>query len=83
MDKYESKDAVAFALAAKPVEFNNAVLDVLGTKVTKAVEDKREALARPFFNQAQDAHAALEAEEEEVETEAEVETPAEEEEEEA
>jgi hypothetical protein len=82
MDKYESKDAVAFALNAKPVEFEDAVLDVLGAKVTARVEAKREEVAQSFFAQAQDVHAA--AEEEQVETPAEEpEAAAEEEEEEA
>ena len=50
MDKYDTSDAVTFALTGKPVEFQNSIHQLLGGKLQDAIEARREEIAKYIYN---------------------------------
>lgn len=50
MNKYDVKDAVNFALGAKPVEFDSAIKSILGDKVVAAIDNKKEEVGQAMFS---------------------------------
>lgn len=73
--EYDSQQAVAFAMAGKPVEFANQVHTGLSDRILDAIEAKRVETASKIFGTPEYAEANPEPEVETVETPEEEETP--------
>lgn len=54
MDKYETNDAVSFALDGKPIEFEKAIHQLLGGKLQDAILNKREEIAQSIYGDEED-----------------------------
>lgn len=62
MPKYETNDAVNFALEAKPIEFEDAIKQLLGGKLQDAVDARREEIAKHIYSGAPEVENTEETE---------------------